>query len=117
MNKVQIIYILIAVAVIILEGPLWYKYWPGNGKHEKIFGFKDVKSHKFAYFKQTLINTLGAIIGWGIGYYLLTELVIQGRAIEWVDLALIIVAYSGMVGQLPNMVINNLEKFAKLLNK
>jgi hypothetical protein len=99
----ELIYILIAIVFIVLQGPLWYK-WHGFGKYET----------NIIYLKETLLNTLGSIVGWAAGYYLIFIRIGNGFNdfnLNIADLAIFIIAFYGMVGQLPNTMINKLKIF------
>ena len=96
------LYFLISAIFVFLQGPLYYS-WHDFSKPEKI------------NLKEVLLNSLGSIVGWGAGYFLLFFRLRGGLDNfnpDMSDIVIFLLASYGMTGNLPNILINKL-KFSK----
>jgi hypothetical protein len=99
--KFKVIYLIVAAIFVVLEG-LLYDKWHGIEKRGSLI----------EQIKQTLINTLGSVIGWLAGYYIIfyrLENGFSGFKPQISDLIVFLIMFYGVVGQLPNVIINKLK--------
>lgn len=67
-------------------------------------GAKAVGASKEDVFQDYVLNFFGTILGWGAFYYLIFFQL--GEKLEFIDLFLILVAFIGITGYLPHLIIN-----------
>jgi len=97
-SYLEIVYITVASIFVILQGPR-YSNWHFRG---------EAKTEP----KGLLTNTLGSVIGWGAGYFLLFFRLKGGLDSfnpEMSDLAIFLLVFYGMTGYLPHILINKLR--------
>lgn len=100
MINLQMFYLIVAVAFVLLQGPFYY-LWHNL---PKTCGLKRLS--------EVLLNTVGSIIGWSATYFLLfyrlqTPLSISSLTIA--DLVIFLIAVYGMTGYLPYILIQKLK--------
>lgn len=107
-NISELIYFLIAVVFVVMQGICWPKWWPSA-----------TKSNGIEYIKQALLNTLGSIIGWYSGYYLIFVRLkeIGSGSIEGSDFILMMLFFYGATGHLPYITLGKLSEFIELVKK
>lgn len=96
-NEIKIVYGIVAVIFVVLQGFCWSKWWSTSRDVELI-----------EYIKQTLLNTLGSIIGWVSGYYLVFYRLYDLNNVHFVssDFVLFLLFFYGANGRLPDILIN-----------
>lgn len=95
----EFIYLTVALVFVFLQGPQYYN-WHGFQKPAKL------------NIKEILLNTLGSIIGWAVGYFFIFHRIIflyNNFNPSLGDLVLFLVAFYGMTGYLPHMLIEKLK--------
>ncbi len=95
----QTIYLIVALIFVTLQGPFYYD-WHNFGKPGKI------------NIKEVLLNSLGSVIGWFAGYYLLFYRLQNGLNSfnpRMPDLIIFLIAFYGMTGYLPHILIDKLK--------
>lgn len=95
----KLIYFIISTVFVILQGP-FYHSWHGFPKPTTI------------NLKDTLLNTFGSAVGWAAGYYMLFfrfEIIFNKFNPTLADLVLFLIAFYGMTGYLPHMLIDKLK--------
>lgn len=112
----KILYILIAITLIILEGLFpfhWHgSLWEGEGEARKRTPFKKFRgNHSFLWLtKEYFLNFSLSVVGWTAGYFLIFH-----RSVFHGDSALLIatslVFLLGAVGYLPHFIVNRLGSF------
>ena len=118
-------YIVVAIIFIVLEG-YYFDVWhvvgrndPWIRKNSQKTSYR-IESFNIPRLQQTLINGLGSIIGWIVGYYLLFYRLRNGLSQyhpRLSDLLLFFLAYYGIVGQLPNVMLVKIFEGPDILKK
>lgn len=98
MINFKILYSVAGIVFFILQGPFYY-LWHGFEKPKLLI----------SYLQQTLLNSLGSLIGWIAGYFLIFYRMANGfnnfnPGIA--DLVIFLIAFYGMTGLLPHMLID-----------
>lgn len=99
MIYLKIIYAIISLVFITLQGPYYY-FWHNFTKPNK------------TDLKEILLNSLGSIVGWGAGYFLLFYRLqngFKGFNPGIAELIIFLIAFYGMTGYLPHILINKLK--------
>lgn len=98
-EQFKFIYLVVALFFVYWQGVLYYKWHP-------------MSITKNRHWREILLNSLGSLIGWGAGYFLIFY------RINWSlttfeprlsDLIIFLIAFYGMNGELPNVLINKLK--------
>ncbi|OGI19310.1 MAG: hypothetical protein A3J06_03605 [Candidatus Moranbacteria bacterium RIFCSPLOWO2_02_FULL_48_19] len=96
------IYILFGIIFVVWQGLFYYSWHP-------------MRVTRNRHVREILLNTSSSLLGWLVGYYLLfyrTGWPISTLDLKFSDLILFLIAFYGMNGELPNVMINKL-KFGK----
>lgn len=102
MLYLEILFIACAFIFLILQGPLYYRW----------HNFPDRRSERIPHIKEVLLNSLGSIVGWSVAYYLLFYRIRYGFSspdLGIADLVLFLIAFYGMTGYLPHILIEKLK--------
>ena len=100
LTKPEVAYILVATIFVVWQGLFWHK-WHGGGWNSRS-----------EYVRQALLNTLGSFLGWSAGYFLVFYKFGHGFSeykSDISDLVIFLIAFYGIVGQLPHVMINKLN--------
>lgn len=102
MLYLEILFIASTSIFLILQGPLYYRWHNFPGR----------RAERIPHIKEVLLNSLGSIVGWSSAYYLLFCRLRYGfnsSDLGIADLVLFLIAFYGMTGYLPHILIEKLK--------